>query len=244
MKPYIFILMPFFILFSCTEINENELLFKKVDLNRDNRIVIDTIKIIEDRDIAMLLVKKYWGIDDFTPYLTIAKGNNLSYEIQNKGKYGLKLSDEYLAFVDGYGFDNSGWFSRKGSKFSKLNKIDSLLDSLRIINQEYFIRECNGIITFFQSGDIKKTMNYGDFILTDQDVNIDRLAYGLYEYKDGALNIISDDGNDIEKQIDGIFYIPSPGYGVITKFKVEEIINAVDSVFKLKDHPLKFKLKK
>lgn len=193
--------------------------------------------------MGIIMINKHSGIDDFTSNIAFVKSNQYYFQIQNAKKLGYRLSNEYLAYIEDNRIANYGWFAIKnGIILNKLDNIDYILDSLNLSDKEYFIRETNGYIDFYLLGRVQKTLNYSDFVLNDKNINVDNLDYGLYKLDSGMLKLLSHDGNDIENQKDGVFFVSSPGYGIVEKYRIGDILSAVDSISKLKNSPNNFKV--
>lgn len=192
--------------YSCSNIKKDEISLKRIDLTKMNRTSIDTLRLFPEKDMSIIMINKYSGIDDFTSNIAFVKSNQYYFQIQNVKKLGYRLSNDYLAYIEDNRIENYGWFAIKnGIILNKLDNMDYILDSLNLSNKEYFIREANGYIDFYLLGRVQKTLNYSDFVLNDKNINVDNLDYGLYKFDNGMLKLLSHDGNDIESQKDGLF---------------------------------------
>lgn len=228
----------------CTNSNTGSLNLKKTDLPKgeNNQSKLQFKK----ENICIVESNRFYGIDDFEKSYFVVKskdGIQIAYKILNSyNNSNVVISKDYLAFVKpNNGYENFGWFNIKDGKGVELPKLKYITDRLKVKNKQYFIREINGDIEFLQNGKLKRRINYGNFIL--KKTNLDSLEYGLYKFKDGNLFLISNDGNKLESMKDGIFYIPSPGVGVLHKYRIKRIIGLIDSISNMVDLPEIIKLK-
>ncbi len=88
-----------------------------------------------------------------------------------------------------------------------------------------------------------KTLDYGNLVTKFRDTDFDNLDYNFYKLQGDSLVTISNNGDDILKQKNGIFFIPRPGYGIIEKYSIKEIIIAIDSVSRLSLPPRSLEIK-
>ena len=155
------------------------------------------------------------------------------------GKNGLRVSNEFVAIVEPYGIQNWGWFLvRKGKIDANLPHIDTLVDSLQTVyGKSYFVRHKNGIIYIFKKGKKIRSFDYGDLQYDSVITKSSNLLPGLYRVKNKALILISNDPDDLFKQEDGEYYVPSPGYGVIKKVRKESLYRAIDSILRVTPIP-------
>lgn len=198
---------------------------------------IDTLESYPKRGIYLVGVTINHALGKFDYYLAVIKKTNaerIIYKIQEHTN-GTRISKDYVALVESYGETNWGWFNINAGKIQhELPRINIIIDSLKSTNsKDLFISETNGYISFRLKGKLIKSFNYGDFATKYKSQNFDSLEYKLYQLKGDSLIVASNEGNDLFKQKDGVYFIPNPGYGVISKFNKQEILNAVDSISKL-----------
>lgn len=236
-KAIIFLSM-IFVFFSCTN-DYSVIKLKMIDLNRENRYQIKPIKEFSP-EITFARLDRSRGIDDFTiRYIFIKKIREKKLVYQIETSKDIVLFRDSFAIVQQYnGPINYGWFFLVDGKELRLPLMDNIMDSLRTNYGEYFINSTNGYIQFHEDGQVKKTVNYGNYIL--KDVNFEKLEYGLYKIEDQNLTQISKNGNELKDQKNGLFFVPSPGYGVIAQYPIQPLLNAIDSVYELKVAPLDF----
>lgn len=103
------------------------------------------------------------------------------------------------------------------------------------------MKEINGYVELYQNGKLEKTLNYGNFIIKEQ--NLDNLECGLYKVDNYHIIPLSKNGNDFKNQQDGLFFVPSPGYGYITKYPIKDVFNTIDSVSNLENPPDNIKIR-
>ena len=63
------------------------------------------------------------------------------------------------------------------------------------------------------------------------------LAYRLYKLNSGTLQIVSNNVDDLMKQQDGLYFVPSPGFGVLRLYDKMEIFSLLDSISCLRPVP-------
>ena len=242
----IYIFWGLFFCFSCNKSDSNSIYLEQIDLDKENRIRLQTIEEYKDKGIKLIKLDRLYGIDDFkTNYIFIKeKGNTqLIYQVENiNNKTDVVVSKDYFAFVKPYNdYKNYGWFFLERGEERKLPFLDNFIDSLESIYSHNFIKEINGYIELYQNGKIEKILNYGNFILKDD--NLDNLEYGLYKGDNNHIMLVSESGNDLKNQQNGLFFVPSPGYGVIAKYAIKDIINTIDSVSDLESPPKSIRIK-
>lgn len=224
----------------------NESLYLKLENDSKKNEITDTLGYWPQHEMFLFEGRDYGFLGEFsTNYLFIKKKSNkqLIYQIENvSNKVDIVVSKDYFAFVEPYAdYKNYGWFFLEKGKVGKLPFLDNFMDSLKSVYSSYFIKEINGYIELYQNGKIEKTLNYGTFILKDK--NLDSLDYGLYKIGNNDITLLSKDGNELKKQQDGLFFVPSPGYGVIAKCTIKDIINTIDSISKLESSPKNIRVK-
>ncbi len=87
-----------------------------------------------------------------------------------------------------------------------------------------------------------KRVDYGSFVTRYKIKDFPNLDFKLYKVVDGRLIIISEDGDDLFRQTDGLYFLPPPGYDVTRFFDKKTLLSLVDSVSKLPSPPEKIKL--
>lgn len=227
-----------FILLGCG--SNNVLQLKRIDFNVST--LKNTIEYDSKDNIYIVNQKKYGFLGNFTNNYYIIKkdknGHATTYEIQLDKHEWLRTSNTEIAIVKPYKTLNSGWIKIVNGKFSsKLPGIDSIMSELKHDVSNSFIRQTNGYIDQYLNGKIIKSYNYGNFITKFKTVNFDTLKYQLYKLDSNSLKAMSDNPDDIYKQKDGIFFIPSPGIGLIAKFNKRKIYDELDSISKQKNTP-------
>lgn len=245
-KNIIFIFWGCLICFSCNKSDSESIYLRQIDLDNENRARTQIIEDFQDKEIKLMKLDRFYGIDDFkTNYIFIKEKANsrLIYQIENiSNKADIVISKDYFAFVEPYdGYKNFGWFFLENGKKSKLPYLDNFIDSLKDIYSHYFIKEINGYVELYKEGKIEKTLNYGNFIIKEQ--NLDSLKYGLYQVDNNHVTLLSKNGNDLKNQQDGLFFVPSPGYGVIAKYHIKDMVNSIDSISNLKNPPKNIRIK-
>ena len=170
---------------------------------------------------------------------------DIVYVIDKSSEDVWRLSKGYFSSIKLSNDEGWGWFYiKEGKLMSELPEIKSIIDSLEpdTSNKGFYIWESNGNIFFNIDGKPVKFLSYGNLVTKNSLFNFDSLDYKLYKLDGDSLRAVSENGNDLIKQQDGIYFIPSPGYPVGRKYSKAQIMNALDSASKLISPPkvLKF----
>lgn len=238
-------------LLGCSKNNILELRNTRLNLMdlKNGDIEIDTIESHPKRGIYFVNIITYRAFGRFSTNYAIIKKNHqasdIIYLINTKKKIKLRASKDFISTVN-FADNIWGWFYKKdGVLIDTLPNINNILDSIKSIegNKQYYIAESKGNIFFNLNGKPFKYINYGNVITKYKTKNFDSLDYKLYKLTGDSITVNSNDGNDLAKRENGIFFIPKPGYGVVNMFNKAQIFAALDSVVKLPDIPqiLKFK---
>jgi hypothetical protein len=227
-----------------TGCNHKKLLLTKEALKQST---VDTIEINEENNILLLGEKTNRGpFGDFDYYCFVVKKrlgqSDLSYKINI---YFPTISWAYISETELFqGSKASGWFCVKNHKISTpLPSVGKIIDSLKQTNKGYFISERNGHFPFYVNGKEIKSVNYGNLMTKYKKLNFDSLEYKLYKLSSDSFIVVSNDGNQLVNQEDGIYFVPKPGYKVIARYDKQEIMRIVDSVSKLPHPPDELKIK-
>ncbi|WP_175636004.1 hypothetical protein [Pedobacter ghigonis] len=108
----------FFLICGCHNI-DNSLLLSKADIGKEEEL--DTLESYPARDLYIVQVVRHRGFGDFSSnygVLTHSRGRTMLYEMIGTGKYGKRISKEFIAEVEPYGKTNWGWFYVKNGKLS------------------------------------------------------------------------------------------------------------------------------
>jgi hypothetical protein len=206
---------------------------------------IDSIENDEQSGSYLIGIAENRPFGNFEYHLAIAKTTskrgNVVYSIENfRNSY--RVSYNYLALVKPYGVTNWGWFLIDSGKIGKeLPGMMSILDSLES-NEKLYMNERNGYIVFYEKEKVVKRLNYGNFVTKYKYLNFDSLPYQIYKLDGDSLIIASKDGNSLFSQKNGVYFVPSPGYGVVCKVEKMKVYRAFDSVFNSKSLPNTFKV--
>jgi len=234
-----------FVVTSCT--NRNQDLILSIDeIAKTNEV--DTIEAYPERGLYIVNIINNRAFGHFSmnyALIKVNKSNMIVYKMkEGRGEEG-RVSKDFIAFVKSSNSLNWGWFSIQDGKIqTELPKIRQILDSLKLISpKNAFIKEANGYISFLVDGKLVKSLNYGECVTTHRNLNFDTLTYKLYKLDNDSLSPISDNGDDLFSQERGVFFIPSPGYGVIRRFHKLDVIAKFDSASKLQPPPSTIKVK-
>lgn len=238
----------YLLLISCSHsFNDEKLVFNKTELNQqdlNNKIVeIDTIESYSEKGIYFVNIITNKAFGKFSMIYGMIKkvnqANDIVYLIETKDSIGIRASKDYIFTVKF--FDNAwGWFYRKNNTtVDTLPMIHKILDSIKLIesNKSFYIAESNGNIFFNLNGKHVKFLNYGNIITKYKTWNFDSLDYKLYKLVGDSLIIRSNNANDLINEKEGIFFIPKPGYEVVSKFDKNKVFSDLDSISKLQSHP-------
>ncbi len=240
----IFILLSVILIIGCTKQDKKTITFKL--LPKDKSLYITDTLFSYPQSNCILVRIEVGGIffDSFTPGLAFIKrqnnGSDIIYYNEMKDADISEIAyEKHIVYVYNYqGYSNWGWFYlQNGSITDTLPGISAINDSLSEIDKRYDIQDNSGSIGFYENQKLVKTIDYGTFVLKNKSLDVSRLSYGIYSLQKGCLNKISDNGNDLAKQINGVYYVPYPGYGAISLFSIGDILLKIDSVSKSKSYP-------
>ena len=238
MRALFIIVASFFVILICG-CKRKQLILREKKILSNARI--DTIESYANGNIYLLGVTENHAFGKFDYYYAMSTtslftDDSIVYEIE-KTNYSGRIGKDFIALVAKGEIANWGWFNLENGKIKGLPHANRISDSLRLINNEYFLRETNGYFSFYQNGKVVKEMNYGDFVTKYENINFNELDYGLYKLIGDSLVAVSKDGNDLLKQKTGVFFVPLPGYDVKQLFEKSKIIHVVDSISKLQRNP-------
>lgn len=216
-----------FLLISC--IDKNRFSFSKIKLT--NRMVLDTLENLNDSTIQLLLVKDYGRLGEFKTSICFVFKNDSSnfYELDQEG-LDIRISKSYIALVKPDNKYNFGWFLIKDKEFKKnLPDIDLILKKIQYEYPDFFIREDNGLFSVFKDNKQINSFNYGNYLSGIKNYDFNNLDYALYKYDNRKLIKISDNGNDLLVQKNGLYFVPNPGYGIIKIISKDSIVSDLKS---------------
>jgi len=216
----------------------------------DSRSEVDTIEKYPNRNLYLVNIIHNATFGRFSMNYAVIENSNLSREIlynlnSPAGVVG-RVSKRYIAYVKATNDLNWGWFRIKdGKSVGELPGMKGIIDSLRSAYPEpTFIKDVNGYIFLYLNGRVVKNLNYGQFVVANgANIDFDSMAYNLYRLDSDKLQVISAGVDDLFNQQSGVFYIPSPGYGIVSKYDKREILNAVDSVSRMNSPPSTIEIK-
>lgn len=207
----------------------DQLILEKVNLK--DQIKGDTIGRYLNDKLILLKTKEFGYLGEFRYQFIFIKKENSNSELAYKivGNDDIRVYDNNIYVVDekGRGF---GWFYiENGQIAEKLPKIDSILLQIEKNSINRFVREDNGIISIFENGEVIDRLNYGNFLLDNSKFCFEDLKFGLYELINDRLIKISNDGRELLKQDNGLYYVPYPEYNMKKVYKFREILLAINS---------------
>jgi len=219
--------------------NRNYLLLERAEIDADE---IDTLNASPAKGIYLVNLIKNKAFGRFTMTYGVIKenksGENIFYKINKSKKQSITTSAYYVAIVK-RSESKWGWFYfENGMLQSNLPEMSRIRDSLKSKTpRDYFIRETRGYIDLIDNGKIVQTINYGHLRTKYKSIDFDSLGYKLYRLDGDSLKVVSNNTDNLFDQRNGVFFIPPPGYGVVRLFDKNEILQAIDSVSKLKQLP-------
>lgn len=126
---------------------------------------------------------------------------------------------------------------KNGRISNQLPGAQKVIDSLKKAGPKGFIQNVNGQLSTYRNDTIIKNENYGNFLSGLKNLHFDSLNYGLYQFKNQRLEMVSKNGNDIKLKKEGLFFVPPPGYDVTRKYSKAKVLHMVDSVSCLQRSP-------
>ncbi len=222
---------------------ENNLVLIKCDPQKWDEI--DTVETNDNITILRLIDERSMG--DFKMDYAIGKSNGVFYRISNLDGNALRSSKDYIAFSKDFGAFNWGWFYVENGRLQdSLPGLDIALDSLseNYPSDSFFLRTTNGFIDVLRDGKLVTTVKYGVFFPGLAKIKFGELEYKLFKKDEERLIEASDNVDSIFFQPSGLYFVPSPGYGLISKFDKKEIFSAIDSASKIGKAPDMLRFKK
>jgi hypothetical protein len=197
---------------------------------------IDTVAYFAKHDIYLLEVRDYGFLGDFkSEHIFIGRKDTVGYKIDCDNLQ-IELSERYLGLVK-EGDNSYGWFNVQQHKvISSIPKVDSIVANLEKIPANQIVHENNGVIKIYNKGKLLRKFNLGEFLIKKDSVNYDDLEFGIYQVKNEHLVKINNDGAKLSEQIDGLYFVPSPGFNVIAFRRLNDILPEINAA--LKKHPL------
>lgn len=222
--------------------NEHDFVLEELAITKN--MTIDTLENYSPNNVSLVLIKDNGSLGEFKKRFAFVKRVDHSPPIVYEIKGGIiRITIESIALVNTNEKANFGWFPIVNGKIlGEIPDINDVLTKVKSENQNNFIQENNGIFTLFNNGKIVKEINYGNFLPNYENYDFDSLGYGVYCLKESGLHKVSDDGNKLFEQNNGLYYIPSPGYGLVSMRSKERILSIIDSISKLKVKPMRLKI--
>ncbi|WP_346320971.1 hypothetical protein [Chitinophaga sp. YIM B06452] len=210
------------------------LLYSDSALNAES----DTLEIDSARGLMIVRIIDRKALGKFSQSYAIVSDDPAQhlrgYKITNLDKYGVRISNELISFVKPFGVTNWGWFAiSNGKTQDTLPGASEITKRLREENADFFISETNGYFSAYKNGKLIKIFNYGSWKLSDS-LDFDKLVPGLYKLETGRLQQVSGIADDLFKQPEGIFFIPSPDYGAVANYSKEKILQMISIEMKKK----------
>lgn len=218
--------------------SEGTLRLEKYTLRSDD---IDTIAHFVKENLYLLEVRNYRFLGDFVnEYVFTRERDSVGYKI-NCENLQIELSKKYLGFVK-EGDNSYGWFNVNQHKVnSSIPKVDSIVANLEKISTNQMVKENHGIFEIYGNGKLLKKLNLGEFLIGNQSVDYDDLEYGVYQVKNAGLVKIDNNGSKLLEQVDGLYFVPPPGFNAVIVKKLSGILPEINAA--LKTHPLQKEIK-
>lgn len=229
----------YFLIFSLTNFNcqrtiPEPLILRKIEFNKN--IEIDTIgSYLNDSILLVQIVDFQNSVDNFKTdcgFIRKFESTSIIYKIENFSPF--RISNEFIAQVSSeYATKvNWGWFYiNKNGFFDTLPNQNAIYDSLTSqFSNDYFTNyNENGDFWVLKNGITVKEYNYGNIIMKDSSIAFENIPFGLYKMQINKLEKISEDPININKNEEGLYFVPRPGLGVIRKYKIFNIIDLLKS---------------
>lgn len=214
--------------------NDGTLRLEKYTLKSDDS---DTVAHFVKDDLYLLEVRDYGFLGDFrTEYVFIGEKDSVGYKIDCDDLQ-IEFSKKYLGLVK-EGVKSYGWFNINQHKVnSSLPKVDSIIANLEKIFTNRLVEENNGIFKIYDSGKLLKKLNLGEFLIRTDSVNYDELDYGIYQVKNARLVKINNDGSKLLEQVDGLYFVPLPGFNAVVVKKLSDILPEIDATLNMRSLP-------
>ena len=235
-KIIIVIAILWIVVFSCREKSNDSLILRKVEVDSDYEL--DTLETFENDSILIVNVLKLGALGKFS----IALGSIIRFEDRDVVYEALDfspfiLSDEHVSKqkVELFGKTDWGWYNAVGDGTFKPLPYEEEY-KLEIERQypqpKYFVNSNNtGEYFVYEDGKLIRTINYGNILLKDTNVNFMKLDSKILELKDNCLikkNNINVDEILLESQ--GLFFISKTGRGVLKKVQKKRIIELLNVI--------------
>ena len=220
--------------------SDGTLRFEKYNLRSDD---IDTIAHFVKEDLYLLEVRDYRFLGDFrNEYVFIRERDRVGYKIDCDNLQ-IELSKKYLGLVK-EGDRSYGWFNINQHKVnSSMPKVDSIVMNLEKISTTQFVKENHGIFEIYNNGKLLKRLNLGEFLIKNDSINYDELDYGIYQVKNERLVKINNDVSKLLEQVDGLYFVPSPGFNAVAVKKLSDILPEINTTLKMSSLPKEVRIK-
>ena len=209
----------------------------------EDRVIIDTVESFHEGRVLLVNLVHHYGIDQMDMHLAVlCKGmdkEQLVYHFPTFRGLDARVTGRYIAWVKRANGDNWGWYwIQHGQLLDTLPGMRRIVDSMqRAAGSDVLIREENGTITELSNSQVLQEFDYSKFVVTTGAVSVDSLLPGLYQLQAGALVKQSANADDLFKQRSGLYYVPSPGCGLVKKFDKQRLFKLIDSSSLLANPP-------
>jgi len=224
---------------------------------------IDTIDVYPKMGIYIFQLTRRGHLGNYTITYGLEKqigqnhSNKLRYEADDRelcnipAQHGLWFwyDKDFLLLMDRKLSDvGYGWFRMKGGKKYGWEIVDykanKIIDSFKKSDTGYYSSFADGsVLHIYRNGILVQETSYENITAQYKLSNYVNLEKGLYKLINDSLAMVSKEPNDIVKREDGIYFVPTPGYGVRCKYNKKEILHLIDSVSKISSPPEKLLVK-
>ncbi|MGE7776098.1 hypothetical protein ACQKLP_15320 [Chitinophaga sp. NPDC101104] len=229
---FVSILLSCFLMACITESGE----LKLININKS--VELDTLETDSVRRLMIVRIVDQRALGKFRQSYAIIgnDGTNCKgYKFDISGKLGFRISSTLISFVRPFGVANWGWYSvHNGEIGNTLPGVSDIIGKLHADFEGCFVSESNGYFSVFKNGKLIRSFNYGNWAVLSSAEKFDSLKPGLYILEDSRLKRVSDNADDLFKQKEGVFFIPSPGYGVVASYSKLKLLDMIGDEMKKK----------
>lgn len=224
-------------LFGCKE--ESTLKLDRYVLQSEN---IDTLAYYSKYHINLLRVRDYGYLGDFkSEYVFLSNEDSIGYKVDSKD-FDVEFSNLYLGLVKKEKASFGWFYVEKHQVASSIAKVDSIVTALERMYLGKIVHERNGFFTIYDNGKLVKKLNLGEFLIDNDSVDFDDLEFGIYQVKKRNLVKVNNDGTKLLQQIDGLYFVPSPGSNVVTFWKMNDVLSKISTAVKSQSLPKDIKI--
>lgn len=203
---------------------------------------VDTLAYYSKYQIYLLRVRDYGHLGEFNSgYVFLRNQDSIGYKVDSKD-YDVEFSNLYIGLVKKEKVSFGWFYVEKHQIASSMAKVDSIQMTLEEMYSGKIIHERNGFYTIYDNGKLLKKLNLGEFLIENDSVDFDNLDFGIYKVEKRNLVKINNDGTKLLQQMDGLYFVPSPGLNVVTFRKMNDVLSKINTTFKSQSLPKDLKI--